>query len=219
MFDISFVFTETFHYYYYFSFSLTVSQSHSLNMTSYNNFSFSEKTDMLLVYSQSNRNDKQAAEMYRNKYPNRKQPVAGYFSIICEHLGDTGRLPPSIGLYWYQDLYPSDYMKRLEYLEQISDLLDTDSNALSNILWTSECRFFSNAVVNKHDCFYHTSVNPSWINATNTQGVCCIQRIISDFLSKNKMVSLLFFFLFHRNICSECLVWTDWQSFTWTTFF
>lgn len=53
----------------------------------------SEKVDMLLIFGECNRNSRQAAELYAQRYPERYQPAHNYVLRIVESLRNKGSLP------------------------------------------------------------------------------------------------------------------------------
>ena len=60
-------------------------------------------------------------------------------------------------------LHPGDPERRMDFLAIFSNLLEQDQNVLSKILWSDECRFNNNGVVNRHNCHYWSQNNPHWI--------------------------------------------------------
>lgn len=59
-----------------------------------------------------------------------------------------------------QALLPEDFPKRVTFCQWLLQEIDTDPNFLSKILWTDECNFSRNGVINLHNLHQWSIVNP-----------------------------------------------------------
>lgn len=59
-----------------------------------------------------------------------------------------------------QALYPEDFPKRLHFCRWLLHELDTDPDFISRILWTDECIFSRDGVINLHNLHQWGTVNP-----------------------------------------------------------
>ncbi|EZA62141.1 hypothetical protein X777_03748 [Ooceraea biroi] len=62
-----------------------------------NNFSFEELADMHLIYGEARCNGREAARLYEERYPNRRQPHHSTFASIHRRLRESGNLKRSGG--------------------------------------------------------------------------------------------------------------------------
>lgn len=56
-----------------------------------NLYSYEELTDMILIYGECRKNQRQAATLYAERFPNRRHPNHGYFHGLCERLKNNGQ--------------------------------------------------------------------------------------------------------------------------------
>src|SRR5580765_8430574 len=55
-----------------------------------NNYSYEELTDMILIYGECQKNQRQAAALYAQRFPDRRHPNHGLFHRLCERLKTNG---------------------------------------------------------------------------------------------------------------------------------
>ena len=56
-----------------------------------NHYSFEELTDMILIYGECRKNQRQAAALYAQRFPDRRHVDHGFFHRLCERLKRNGQ--------------------------------------------------------------------------------------------------------------------------------
>lgn len=123
---------------------------------------------------------------------------------------------------WFltQELNEQDFVRRIDFLDDMDTLLDRDPDALQHILWTDESRFYNTGVVNRHNCHYWSAANPHWIHElANQREYVCMYRPNQSFFRVNCMQPRYNVDFFFRHFLCQCLVRHHWQSFDWPTLF
>lgn len=87
---------------------------------------------------------------------------------------------------WFltQELNEQDFVRRIDFLDEMDTLLDENPDVLQHILWSDESRFYNTGVVNRHNCHYWSPVNPHWTHELANQREfvrMCIVPIINCF--------------------------------------
>lgn len=66
-------------------------------------------------------------------------------------------------LFLCQELSPSDYVGRMNFIYDWMAFIEHDPTIISRILWIDESRFYSNGNVIRHNSHYWSPTNPKWI--------------------------------------------------------
>lgn len=66
-------------------------------------------------------------------------------------------------------LNEDDPDRRLQFCEEIGELIDANTNFVYNVAFSDECTFFVNGTVNKHNCRYWDTENPHVYREFSTQ--------------------------------------------------
>ena len=68
-----------------------------------------------------------------------------------------------------QALLPQDSERRFDFCNWAMNMIENNSNFLSNILWTDEAKFQRTGLVNRHNSHYWALENPSWGDSVRHQ--------------------------------------------------
>ncbi|KYN16536.1 hypothetical protein ALC57_11197 [Trachymyrmex cornetzi] len=115
-----------------------------LTMERYTN---EELTNMLLIYGKCQKNQRQAAALYVERFPVKRHPGHGFFHSLFIILIQYGTLHASVDI----NNIPND-------------------NFLRRILWTDECTFRSDRRINRHNEHHYAEENPHCRKETHIQG-------------------------------------------------
>jgi ribosomal protein S13 len=67
------------------------------------------------------------------------------------------------------ELNEDDYDRRLQFCENVTELLIHNPHYSYNICFSDECSFYVNGHVNKHNCRYWSDTKPNWYREEHTQ--------------------------------------------------
>lgn len=88
-----------------------------------NHYLFEELTDMILIYGECRKNQRQAAALYAQRFPDRRHADHGFFHRLCEKLKRNGQ--------FYKSTEPIHVPQRKQ------EVIDTVHEALMENLYTS----------------------------------------------------------------------------------
>lgn len=69
----------------------------------------------------------------------------------------------------FQEMYGNDFDKRIEFCMWVLDKVAENTNFFDNVLFSDECTFHNNALVNRHNLHYYSDSNPHEYRVTRNQ--------------------------------------------------
>lgn len=70
---------------------------------------------------------------------------------------------------FHQTLYPADFEKRLEFCMNVMDKCSANENFLDIVLFSDECSFHNDGMVNRHNFHFYSDVNPQYFRTIDRQ--------------------------------------------------
>ena len=118
-------------------------------------YSNEELADMILIYGESQCNQRRAEQLYAQRFPERRHPVHGFILVLCERLHNTGIMSKTTRRRQRRQRPPAEVAIVLDTLEQ-NPHISTRKIALTTGLSQSKVQRIIENTLGSHALRCHT---------------------------------------------------------------
>ncbi|ERL96108.1 hypothetical protein D910_01051, partial [Dendroctonus ponderosae] len=185
-----------------------------------------ERIDMIFTLGECHKNGLLASRVYAQKFPERNhaKPTAfNRFLLQFEETGSVNYKKPITRksvtedeenvFALCQELYGYDFKNRTEFCMWVLDKVAENKKFFENVLFSDECTFHNNGLVNRHNFHYYSDLNPRSYSvmknqnrwSVNVWGGILGQYLIGSYFFVGHLNGLMFleFLINHLSILLE----------------